>query len=298
MIHEFRLSPPNTGRGVSCSADGAFVGAVPLLRRARENGKDKWEPRDCGQLSKQIGADFGLPIDMSAKIGGLKAICKALNDGDIVRAQIATVLMAISDAPALVKGSRPRGGFIKFIRDLDWSGMIKADWDADKHPRRPAGAPNGVGGEFAPRAEADGCGKNETIRRRWERAEGRHWPRDANGRRYDVHHIRAKADGGTDDLENIRPMPHDQHIQEHKDNGDFSRWAQLKGKRNSSETKGPTGAAPNASSRANSVSAPKTNPKPSRTGSPNTATEPEVVTEEPVTPDETFIEEAPFFIPE
>lgn len=156
MVRAFRLSPPNTGHGISCDAAGAFVGAIPLLRRTRENGGDRWEPRDCGQLSKQIGADFGLPVDMSSKIGGLKAICNALNDGDIARAQIATVLLAIPEPPPLVKSTRSRNDIIKFVRDLGWSGMIKADWDADEHPRWPAGAPDSQGGQFAPQGEASG----------------------------------------------------------------------------------------------------------------------------------------------
>jgi hypothetical protein len=93
MTREFRLVPSGTGQGVSCDVNGAFVGAVPLLKRSRD--ERRWEPRDCEQLSKQLGADFGLPIDISSKLGGLKAICDALNDGDIARAQISTVLLAI-----------------------------------------------------------------------------------------------------------------------------------------------------------------------------------------------------------
>ncbi len=75
MVHEFRLSPPGSGQGTSCDAQGAFVGGIPLLKRSHGNSRDHWEPRDCAQLSKQIGADFGLPIDMSSKVGGLNAIC-------------------------------------------------------------------------------------------------------------------------------------------------------------------------------------------------------------------------------
>ena len=33
MIHEFHLSPPGTGRGLSCDANGAFVGNIPPLKR-------------------------------------------------------------------------------------------------------------------------------------------------------------------------------------------------------------------------------------------------------------------------
>ena len=134
MIREFRLAPAGAKQGVSCDSSGAFVGMTPLLERSQEDGRDRWEPRDCEQLSKQIGSDFGLPIDMSSKRGGLKAICNALNEGDVARAQIATVLLGIPDPPPLDGGARSRDTMIKFIRDLHWSGMIA--WDdakADAH---------------------------------------------------------------------------------------------------------------------------------------------------------------------
>lgn len=128
MTREFHLSPPGKG-GVSCDTDGAFVGAIPMLNRLRKNGKDEWNLRDCEQLSEQIGAHYGLPIDMSSKIGGLRAIANALNEGDVVRAQIGTVLLGIPDPPSLSKGVCSRDQMIKLIRDLHWSGMIK--WDPD-----------------------------------------------------------------------------------------------------------------------------------------------------------------------
>ena len=46
MFREFRLSQPGSGRGVSCDADGAFIGAVPLLKRSSVNGIQKWQPRE------------------------------------------------------------------------------------------------------------------------------------------------------------------------------------------------------------------------------------------------------------
>lgn len=88
---------------MSCDTNGAFVGSIPLLQRSEANGRPRWEPRDNNHLSKDLGVAFGLPIDISSKTGGLKAICNALNEGDIVRAQIATVLLGIPDPPELVK---------------------------------------------------------------------------------------------------------------------------------------------------------------------------------------------------
>lgn len=152
-IREFRLS--SAGRGVSCDANGAFVGAVPLLKRSLKSGREIWEPRENGELSAAIGSDFGLPVDMSSKAAGLLAIARALNEGNIARAQIATVLLAIPDIPALSKDMRSREDSIKFIRELYRSDLIK--WDEDEHPRRPAGAPDSQGGQFAPKGEGDGA---------------------------------------------------------------------------------------------------------------------------------------------
>ncbi len=152
-IREFRLSPPSSGRGISCDENGAFIGSIPLLRRSRVNGKEVWQPGDCNQLSKQVSANYGVPIDMSSKIGGLNAISRALNEGDIARAQIATVLLGIPEPPTLAKNKSSRSERIKFIRDLHWSGLIKADWNSDEHPRWPAGAPDSQGGQFAPKGE-------------------------------------------------------------------------------------------------------------------------------------------------
>jgi len=156
LIREFRLSPPGSERGVSCDANGAFVGTTPLLKRSNASGATRWEPRDIANLSKQLGSNFGVPVDMATKIGGLKAICNALNEGDVARAQIAAVLLGIPDSPPVDKGTRSRDGMVKFIRDLDWSGIIKADWDPDEHPRWPVGAPDSQGGQFSPKGEDAG----------------------------------------------------------------------------------------------------------------------------------------------
>jgi hypothetical protein len=152
MIHEFRLSPLGKG-GVSCDEGGAFVGAVPMLVRTRRHGRDEWRPRDCDVLSKEMSAQYGLPVDMSSKRGGLKAIANALNEGDMARAQVATLLLRIPNPPSLSKGAPSRQEMIKLAGELQWSGLLKADWDPDLHPRWPAGAPDSQGGQFAPKGD-------------------------------------------------------------------------------------------------------------------------------------------------
>jgi hypothetical protein len=131
-MREFRLS--RRGRGVSCDSDGAFVGSVPLLELSADG---RWETRDRRQLSKQLSSNFGVPIDLSRKMGGLKEIAKALNEDDLARAQIATVLLGIPDPP-LAKSTITGDGAIHLIRDLYWSGLFKLDEAGLGTPPSPA----------------------------------------------------------------------------------------------------------------------------------------------------------------
>src|ERR1700722_20022900 len=159
LIHQFHLSPRGNG-GIFCDEGGGFVGAIPMLARTRGNGKDEWRPRDCDDLSQEMSALYGLPVDMLSKRGGLTAIAKALNEGDVARAQVATVLLGIPDPPSLSKGAPSRQAMIALAGDLRWSGLLKADWDPDEHPRWPAKAPDSQGGQFAPKSDDPAAGQS------------------------------------------------------------------------------------------------------------------------------------------
>ncbi len=65
------------------------------------------------------------------------------------------------------------------------------------------------------------------ARKMWEAANpGQKVPFDTvRGRFQDMAHIVARADGGKDVAENLKPQEHGEHIAEHMANGDFSRWA-------------------------------------------------------------------------
>jgi hypothetical protein len=74
---------------------------------------------------------------------------------------------------------------------------------------------------------------NRTIRNNWEEINEKPWPKDPNNheRNQDVSHKDARADGGTDDLSNIEPKPHAEHVADHMKKGDFKRWGARAGRR-------------------------------------------------------------------
>lgn len=104
---------------------------------------------------------MGLPIDASSKSKGIAALAIALNNAEIARAQLIALHLRFPDSQP-VPNSRgfTRDGFVEFIRALNASNLIKADWDPDEHPRWPAGAPESQGGRFAPRGESETDGAN------------------------------------------------------------------------------------------------------------------------------------------
>lgn len=67
-----------------------------------------------------------------------------------------------------------------------------------------------------------------TSRTKWEKKTGEKWPKDPDNpsRNQDVSHKKPLADGGTNDVDNIEPKPHSEHMQEHMQRGDFNRRGQ------------------------------------------------------------------------
>jgi hypothetical protein len=143
------------GSGVWCGENGVFVGSVPLLEQSNsQSGLDHWQPRPVSELNRDLSECYDLPIEFTPKIGGLTSASRALNRGDLLHAQIATMHLQIPDPPALTKSSQNAEEIIDLARQLQASGLLKANWEPAKHPRWPAGSPGGIGGEFAPAGTA------------------------------------------------------------------------------------------------------------------------------------------------
>ncbi len=103
-------------------------------------------PRSAAELTAELCELYGFPVDISSRLDGLSAIADALNRNEVAIAQIAALQWRLRgpspDAPS---------GNTELALSLYRSGLLKDDWDPAKHPRWPAGAPEGRGGEFAPK---------------------------------------------------------------------------------------------------------------------------------------------------
>jgi hypothetical protein len=148
-LRGFSLTATRESDGVSCSADGVFIGDVPLLQLP-DAENSSWTVRSIAELNKELSARYRLPIDIASKAGALALIATAFNRGDLAMAAIATVQMRFPDPPPLAKTIENREEISARAHELIRSGLLKF-WDPEQHPRA-GGPPNA--GWFAPVAEA------------------------------------------------------------------------------------------------------------------------------------------------
>jgi len=145
------LASRRDDRRVFCGSEGLFVGPVPLLESAPHScGARHFAPRPLAEVNRDLERCYGLPVDASAIEGAIAAVARALNDGDPARACIAAVFLRLPDIPE----ASPQA-LLKCATALAERGLLKADPNDPKHPGYPAGAPDGKGGQFRPKAEAE-----------------------------------------------------------------------------------------------------------------------------------------------
>jgi hypothetical protein len=146
-LRTFSLTTDAGNEGVSCCANGVFVGGVPLLAREGVGAASVWNTRPIAELNEALSTRYRLPIDVSAKAAALELLANAFNRDDYAFAAIVAVQLQFSNPPPLgkcVETDEEQRRAIELYR----SGLLKADWDPAKHPR--AGAPPNPGW-FAPK---------------------------------------------------------------------------------------------------------------------------------------------------
>ena len=158
----YALDRPGHPQGVSCNAQGPALGPIQLLVRTPSG----FEPRPVDELNAILGWTFARPFDSSGLSSGLQTIARALNDGNLARAMIATQQLRL---PFLDESQARRAQAAMT--------MLKASADDPKRPGWPAGTPNSLGGKFRPKngelsADARSAAVdrlNRLVRRRWIR---------------------------------------------------------------------------------------------------------------------------------
>lgn len=135
-VQEYRLEAPDHPYGMSCDANGPALGPIRLLAKTAGG----FEPRPIDELQSIFEATFAHPFDCSGLLKGLRAVAGALNDGDLARAMMATLLLRL---PPLNEEEA--------IRARNAVAMVKAAVDDPKHPGWPKGTPDGRGGKFRPK---------------------------------------------------------------------------------------------------------------------------------------------------
>lgn len=141
-LRSFSVSAAPSADGVSCNAQGVFIGRVPLLEKV----DGRWMPRRAAELSDDLTACYRLPVDVTAKSNALSLIAAALNRGDLAMAAIAAVQMQLPDPPGLATGRESPDAVVRRARELAVSGLLKV-WEPEEHPR--TGTPPNPGW-FAP----------------------------------------------------------------------------------------------------------------------------------------------------
>ncbi len=118
------------------------------FRSCAGRGRDSWDVRPIDDLNRDLSACYGLPVETASKRAGFAVVAKALERGEIALAQIAAVLLQLPDPPPLAKLEGRDRPYLAV--ELFRSGLLKGDWDSDKHPR--IGTPPNPGW-FAPRED-------------------------------------------------------------------------------------------------------------------------------------------------
>ena len=145
--------------GVECDADGLRVGGAQLLDMVgTPSDVRNWRPLSQPEIDRVLTRAYDAGICADSKRRGLAVVAEALNQGDLVRAQIAALLLRLPDPVSSKLDPDAREVELAALRE---SGLLAKDWDEADHPRTEM-PPNP--GWFAPKDEA-GADQSEGERR-------------------------------------------------------------------------------------------------------------------------------------
>jgi hypothetical protein len=160
--HELaKLHPAPFPQGLHCSAAGAFVNNVSLLRRVHGKfGRVNWAPRDSRALSVDLGSGYCLEVDAQRLLPELKLVANALNKRDLSAAKSILATIGLPAFPKRTNGRLNGPEQARLAKALGQVSLLKGDegvknpdFEAE-HPRQPKNSPGGVSGQFAPKPES------------------------------------------------------------------------------------------------------------------------------------------------
>ncbi len=102
LIKAGKPGPDN--RRIYCNDDGVFIGPDCALIRAETDcaGHTSYKPRPRSEIARLLDAGYGIHLGLDSVVSSLNAIAKALDDGDITLAMIATLQLGL---PELADGA-------------------------------------------------------------------------------------------------------------------------------------------------------------------------------------------------
>jgi hypothetical protein len=127
--------------GVSFGPGGLFIGPIPLLQKV--DGRFLVRPME--DLEYATGLAFDESIGIARYQRALEGVVRALNDGDQAQALLRVQLTGLPALP----------GTDAYERAIEAESLLKASPDDPKHPGYPKGAPDGRGGQFRFKDNAD-----------------------------------------------------------------------------------------------------------------------------------------------
>lgn len=77
-----------------CDEGGLRLGDVALLAR---DARGVWATRDEHDVGRDLSRVYGFPVDVRAKMAGFGAVARALQNGDIAKAQITALLLRLPE---------------------------------------------------------------------------------------------------------------------------------------------------------------------------------------------------------